>query len=306
MSPHQRSLISFIVFALLNLFRLYNDTILSDSKSSGPLRPSIWNKYLEFLKGQSPLARILVSWLNVLRILEVPAEMIIGKFIGACARNRFIILVELQKLLAKTVLWVLSGFKKSTGTLMPSSTRMSKAALSHSDSLTASQADLLASSLEMDHPEALHEFIKSSRQTSLNLMPELIMSSTVTPMGKLRELAHIIRPFLYATLFVYGRSPRVKWSGWIAALCLELFSSWSTLLPSQAEKSFVEKDEDASRLTRLLFFLLREPFYSAASKDRLDALKQVLGEWKLLQPIINTADTYQKLCERVYFYTSAS
>lgn len=52
---------------------------------------------MEFLKSQSPLARVLVTWLNVLRIVEVPTEMIIGKLLTGCAKNRFIILVELQK-----------------------------------------------------------------------------------------------------------------------------------------------------------------------------------------------------------------
>lgn len=88
-----------VVFALLNLFRLYNDNIISKGGSgcAGPLRPSIWNRYLEYLKEQSPLARVLVTLLNTLRIVEVPLEMVVGKMLGLCAKHRFILVVELQK-----------------------------------------------------------------------------------------------------------------------------------------------------------------------------------------------------------------
>lgn len=92
-----------LVFALLNLFRLYNDNIMSRKESgcAGPLRPSIWNRYLEYLKEQSPLARVLVTLLNTFRIVEVPLEMIVGKMMGLCAKHRFILIVELQKYLLR-------------------------------------------------------------------------------------------------------------------------------------------------------------------------------------------------------------
>jgi len=41
-------------------------------------------------------------------------------------------------------------------------------------------------------------------------------------------------------------------------------------------------------------------------RARLDSLKEALGEWRIMQPAVQTASTYQKLCELVHFYTSSS
>jgi hypothetical protein len=99
---------------------------------------------------------------------------------------------------------------------------------------------------------------------------------------------------------------------WSSALGLELFASWPEVhqllfkASSIDSHSGIEKDEDRSRTLRLLLFLLREPFYSDFTKSRIDSLKDSLAEWRLLKPLVQTTDTYQKLCEKVHFYTSSS
>lgn len=212
----------------------------------------------------------------------------------------------------KMALWVLSGFRKTTGTLMPSSIRAIKSKATHQDGLSLSQADLMAKSLDSEHPDNLHAFIKAGRIDPLIMMPELVMSECYGNLEKLRELAHIARPAVYASMYIFGRSPSAKWAAWSAALGLELFASWPEIqqllskVPSIKSHSQIEKDEDRSRAVRLLLFLLREPFYSDFTKSRIDSLKESLGEWKILKPLIQTTDTYQKLCETVHFYTSSS
>jgi hypothetical protein len=86
----------------MNLFRLYNDSILSDTEHTskvgdGPLRPAIWNRYLAFLRSQSPLTSALVTFLNVATTIEVPLEMIIQKLAGIDTKFRYVIILELLK-----------------------------------------------------------------------------------------------------------------------------------------------------------------------------------------------------------------
>lgn len=192
---------------------------------------------------------------------------------------------------------------------MPTSIR--RAYRSDSDPLSASQADLMTKHLESEQPESLHEYIKAGRTDPLVLMPEMTMSKALGRVAKLREFAHIIRPLLYASLYIYGgRGSKRRWTAWTLSLLLEIFSSWpeiqSVILNrSTPNRSVIEKDEDRSRLIRLALFPLRQPFYAWGTKDRLEDLKASLSEWKLLRPLVETASTYQKLCELVHFYTSS-
>lgn len=195
---------------------------------------------------------------------------------------------------------------------MPSSIRAIKPKETEQNGLSLSQADLMAKALDAEHPDHLHAFIKAGRIEPLVMMPKHVMSKCTSNTEKLRELAHITRPAIYAGMCIFGRSPNAKWAAWSVALGLELFVSWPEIhqylskLPSIDSRSQIEKDEDRSRTLRLLLFVLREPFYSDFTKSRIESLKESLGEWKILKPLVQTTDTYQKLCEKVHFYTSSS
>jgi hypothetical protein len=184
--------------------------------------------------------------------------------------------------------------------------------------------DGLVKDFEEDHQASIGSFIKSRRADAYILMPELAMAPAKDLVGRLRELAHIIRPLVY----VYGVSMancrhggsggKAKWAVWGLALGLELFSLYPdlvslassgkhALLPeTERGASPIEKGEGQHRLAQLFMFLLREPFYDAQAKGHLDKLKGILGEWRVLRPLVETATTYQALWERVYFYTSSS
>lgn len=215
-------------------------------------------------------------------------------------------------MLVKTVLWVLGGFRKIPSTLMPSSLRSVQTA-GRSGHLSPSQAESMAKFVESERLEALHEYVKGGRIDPLLVMPELAMSQCHSKLDRMRELAHIARPLVYASVYIYGRSPRAKWAGWSAALALDLFASWPTIsshLTGSSSTStagpLLAVQEEKTRLVNLLYYILREPFYTDMAKSRLDALKDSLREWRLLKPLVETVDTYQKLCESVHFYTSAS
>ncbi len=295
---------------MVSLLRLYNDSILAKEDSDGaPLRPTIWNRYLEYFKGQSPLAKIVVTILNIIRITEIPAEMLIGKLLGVVSKNSFVIVAELCKMLMRTFLWVVSGFRKGPLSLTPTSSRLAMHSISKSE---LSSSDIITQTLESEHPEYLQEYIKGSRTDPLLLMPEHIMPKCRTKTEKLRELSTIVRPLLYATIYLNAGSIKTKWLAWSSALGLDIFSNWPEIQEfifkkvSIRHSSSIEKDESQARVFRLLLYLLREPFYSDYTKSRISALLDSLSEWRILKPVVATASTYQKLCELIYFYTSAS
>lgn len=134
----------------------------------------------------------------------------------------------------------------------------------------------------------------------------------MTLTDKLREIAHIVRPLVYICGYLVTKDKRLRWSAWGLSLALEIFANWPYIIESVCKKNeftkkfSVENGEDHNRLLQLALFLLREPFYSSYTRTYLNDLKESLGQWKLLKPFVTTAETYQKLWETVYFYTSSS
>jgi len=173
----------------------------------------------------------------------------------------------------KTFLWVLSGFRKTSGTLMPASIRSVDPAKNEEMNML-DNVNLLSKTIAADRKEYLTEYLKTSRTDSLILMPQSAFSKCRTSVEKLRELAHILRPLVYASLYIYGKgSRRTRWMAWGLSLSMELFSSYPSIIQTLRSKSsgteaisFLEEDENKSRILRLALFLLREPFYSSFTK----------------------------------------
>ena len=197
---------------------------------------------------------------------------------------------------------------------MPSSIRTSFKWLESTCKRTKEkELDHLIKDFEENNHESLNNYLKASRSDAYILMPEKTFSSAATQIDKLREIAHIIRPLAYVCGYLMAKDKRLKWSAWGLSLALEIFASWPQLMDSAfkkneaaAKKSSVEAGEEHNRLLQLALFLLREPFYSSYTRSYFNGLKASLGEWKLLKPFVDTAETYQKLWETVYFYTSSS
>lgn len=172
---------------------------------------------------------------------------------------------------------------------------------------------MLIRDFQTNKTDTLDRYLHSRRSDALLLMPNEIFSTTVSKLDKLRELVHIFRPLIYISAYTFSRDRRQKIAIWSVSLALELFAVWpeisSMLVLSKKEgkaKSRLQEGEEHSRLCQLLFFLLREPIYSEYSRLALDSVKSTFAEWRILRPITDTANAYQKLCETVYFYTSSS
>lgn len=149
--------------------------------------------------------------------------------------------------------------------------------------------------------DGIRNYLRRNRTDAYILVPELAVTPTPTLLAKVREAAHIIRPVLYA--IVMGATlvrpssggHRWRWAAWGATLSLDLFANWpqihALLDKSVATKtthniSAIEKDEQQIRLLKMLLYLLREPFYSGASKKYLDSVSAALFSWRLLRPFV--------------------
>lgn len=180
-----------------------------------------------------------------------------------------------------------------------------------------SEIEQLMHDFEQDRQDSVHGYLRARRSDAYLLMPERAMAPANTRVEVLRELAHIIRPVVYSAGYVMAKDRSMRWGAFGASLVLEMFASWPELVSlvasgkkrvagQAASCSPLEEGESHRRLWHLVLFALREPFYGSFTRDRLNSLKETLGEWRLLRPFIQTATTYQKLWETVHFYTSSS
>ena len=70
--------------------------------------------------------------------------------------------------------------------------------------------------------------------------------------------------------------------------------------------SSIESEERSRRLLDFLYYPLRAPLYESFTSGVLDSIEERIQALPLLSPLADTIKVYRKLCENVYFYTSAS
>jgi peroxin-16 len=103
-------------------------------------------------------------------------------------------------------------------------------------------------------------------------------------------------------IMYYGKA---SWKPWMATVCLEI----TTALYATKRMhywTFLEKEELTHRLWRLVYNLLRDPFYENVTKPQLLAVCDSWNETKPLSWIASFVRDYMPLWEHVYFYTSGS
>lgn len=100
---------------------------------------------------------------------------------------------------------------------------------------------------------------------------------------------------------------RKNWIPLLLSLSLDLYSNWPELANQSNEKySSIEAEERSRRLLDFIWYPLRAPLYQSVTSEILDNFEGKLGSIGLLGPVVETIKIYRKLCENVYFYTSAS
>lgn len=114
-----------------------------------------------------------------------------------------------------------------------------------------------------------------------------------------------------------------RWLAWCGTCALDVFAEWPSIsegIPTtplkkllisghdkkSCQHSPIYKNERLGRLFRMLLYLLREPYYSAFTKGYIVRLIAFLESWRILRPAALTLAGYQKLWEKVEYYTLGS
>lgn len=281
--------------------------------------------YFKYLKSRHPIMKSLMMLINLVRIVQIPMEMIVAK-LAKSKRSLFVVLVELSKFIVKFGIWQGSGWRPVPKQFSISLDRRDefKESQRESKSDTLKEEDLRVKEMEdkMDQlnyqlktaqsREPLKSYLKGHKSNALTSQPNLIFKPCLDWMSWTRELAHLARPSIYALCLLLlmkdGKGQgRKQWIPLILSLSLDLYSKWPEL-NSQTNESFstIESEERSRRLLDLLYYPLRTPLYQSITSEFLDSIEAKIGSLPLLSPVVETLKIYRKLCENVYFYTSAS
>lgn len=114
---------------------------------------------------------------------------------------------------------------------------------------------------------------------------------------------------------VENKKTILNWAPLIISLTMDIYSKWPELNQSplninnnqNSNISPIEAEERSRRLLDFLYYPFRNgPLYESITAEALDGIETKIGSWKFLMPVVETVKIYRKLCENVYFYTSAS
>lgn len=90
------ALVSEVVYALVSLFRYYNDSVYSE-RLSGVNSGLLWNQYLQLLEKASPVSGAVVRVYNVMRMGQIPLEMLVQRILGMDRKLLFCFITECLK-----------------------------------------------------------------------------------------------------------------------------------------------------------------------------------------------------------------
>jgi len=150
------------------------------------------------------------------------------------------------------------------------------------------------------HREHLLQTIKNTNTSSvLNISKP----SQPTIWRILGEILYIIRPLVYLTALFYWR--KHSWGTWSVSLAVDICGRLCTGNISTANEA--EKDEITRRTVLWLYYILRSPFFEAASRNSIiKALYNAFHAIPFLNLIIDSIFGHIIAYRCYYFYTAGS
>jgi len=303
----------FIVYCALNIFKLFNDSVMAMNKWSGSfatLRDAAWQAYVDFLRSLSPIIDSLMTFINIIKIVQIPAEMIIKRVMGLKARERFILLTELSKCIAKLFIWKLSGKRKLPEAFMPAPIDDYKRNVNINNSSPNNGRDdemenesIAQAFSDIERLGGVEEYIGRHRMHPYVLCPELSIKPSQTLIEDLREISHIIRPVLFIGMYMaiehWKPNSKWKWLAWITSLGLDAFDYSSIFIKNEkiisGKPSLIEREIEDYRLFNLVLHLFREPIYSTATRyHNILLIKINLSNFRF------TIDSYRKWLDKLF------
>lgn len=319
----------FLVFSLLNLFSYYNDLLLSNLDRSMSLNQRNLLSYFNYLKSRHPLMKSLMTLINLIRIVQIPLEMIVAK-IAKQKEAIFVLILELSKFIIKFGIWQGSGWRPVPKQFYTSIERRDEnnfnLSLNNNNNSTSDcdneskvkrleeKMDRLDLQLkESKSKDPLIYYLKGHKSNNFTIQPQLNFKPCDDWKSWTRELTHLARPSVYALCLLIiskGGKSKKNWIPLLVSLLMDLYSKWPELNNDQTisdpDKSPLESEEKARRLLDFLYYPLRSPIYQSITSDILDGVEEKIGAVSILSPVVETIKIYRKLWENVYFYTSAS
>lgn len=312
--------LSELVFSASQILTLLNDCIFREGGSSLACDvTSSWSK------------QRLLLWLTVIEYLEVFIELGASRLWGEA--GKWIIVVVLQ--VAKAALRFALLFKYNSGIqrtpLIPPFDRsklVKPEEVDREDPDTSRKVEISDEAVPNDersqtngHTGPVWRGPRSGRVVrSLGATPSGPNRSWKLPEGTSKtktasqptdlssrrmvaESLYISRPLLHVTsMFMFGQT---SWKPWLISCGVDVTSL--ALMGDSSELNDEEKSELSRRTFRLLFYLLRSPFYDNYSKTRiLSFLKFMKGNVPGVSLVLNPLLDYLPTWQKIYFYNWSS
>lgn len=173
--------------------------------------------YLKYLKSRHPLMKSLITILNLLKIVQIPLEMIVAKFTASNQKSIFILVVELSKFVLKFGIWQGSGWRLVPGQLSVPLERKDHHFHQYNNqmqdnnyhgqikNLESKMSDLdfqlkdqnihLKEGIQQQDP--LKAYLKGHKSNIYTSQPQLTFSPCLDWKSWTRELTHLARPSVY-------------------------------------------------------------------------------------------------------------
>ena len=203
----------FLVFSLLNLFRHYNDVLMGSLDRSMSLNQRNLLAYLAYLKSRHPLMKSLMTLINLIRIVQIPVEMLVSRILEKQKRAVFVLVLELSKLVIKFGIWQGSGWRPVPRHFSVALDRRSFESTenmkfdSQEENESVRKLDEKMALLDLQLKEAksttpLVEYLKGHKTNQFTFNPQKSFQPCLNWKTWSREFIHLARPSAYGSLFV--------------------------------------------------------------------------------------------------------
>ncbi|TPX60244.1 hypothetical protein PhCBS80983_g01923 [Powellomyces hirtus] len=306
------------IFASVNLVSLYHDTILSQAAlRQQPETPaSKFNRYTRFMLRSGGAYKRVSYILTIVQMFEVLTEMAATKVGGKKGKGRAVLSIEIIKVLCRAALLRLSRNRMTMHATVPERDY---------DPATVEPPSPDAPSVTWKGKRTGKEHIQVDQITKQDkggydhavqyLLSKALTEAAKTPMDLLRPLKNgrmwaewlfVLRPLVYVlTLRKLGPT---SYKPYLISLAMELVSLFSSMDLStfgfRPDLTLLERDEYKRRYWLLLYYLLRNPFYTQWTKERMNAFINGAGRRPLISLFAGILRDYQPLWEKWHFYTS--
>ncbi|KAI9094401.1 peroxisome membrane protein [Phlyctochytrium arcticum] len=327
------------IFAGVNLMSLFHDTILAQAAlRQQPETPTgKFNRYTRYmLRSNSPNGNVykrVAYSLAVVQMLEVLAEMAAAKLGGKKGKSRAVLGIEIIKVLCRGALLRLNSNRMILHSPVPERDYDPSTVLPPPSTPPAATWKGTRTGKEHLHVDLITNKEKGGYDHAMQyLLSKALTEGAATPVDllgrlggarKVSEWMFILRPLIYVlALRRYGRR---SYKPYTISLAMELISlllamsssSHSTINSllgrgnnASAESTGsqgltqLERDEYKRRHWLLLYYLLRDPFYSLWTKAKMDSTIESASKKPLISLFSGILRDYQPLWEKWHFYTS--